>query len=428
MLTARRINTLDARSGPIPVAFAPHDPVAKPENAVRLTVVAPTYNEAANVRRLSDAVAAALEGCDYELLFVDDSSPDGTGEQVEDIGRSDPRVRLLRRTAERGLSHSVIDGFSSARGEIVACIDADLQHDPAILPAMLHSLTTGCDLVVGSRYVQNGRIQDWSWIRQLQSRIATNCARLLLGVELLDPMSGFFMMRRSDFLAIRSRLNGKGFKILLDIVAALKTATVREIPYTFRPRTAGESKLSSRVVMAYLEQLWQLSSLGSKVSLQFLKFVVVGGMGAVVNLVAMMLLIRWTGYRDWRASTAASTVAALHNYLWNNHWTFRDRRRSGHALFSGAFLYFAISAVAVASTALTYSGLLAFLFRSTVDISPFALLGVQLVAISVGTYFNYTLNKMFTWQHGPAAASMALAAPAEFPPLGERPARKRLAR
>jgi dolichol-phosphate mannosyltransferase len=238
---------------------------------MKLTVVSPTFNERENVPRLAEAVHAVLRACDYELLFVDDDSPDRTWERVEEIGRCNPRVRLLHRTGRRSLSQAVMDGFSNTRSEFLACIDADLQHDPKILVTMLAAMIDGCDLAVGSRYVEGGEVKDWGWSRRLQSRVATKLAHLLLGIKLSDPMSGFFMMRRRDFLLIRERLNGNGFKILLEVMAALRPAKICEIPYRFGPRTAGRSKLSSRVMIAFLYQLWRLSRVGLTVSGRFLK-------------------------------------------------------------------------------------------------------------------------------------------------------------
>ncbi len=223
-----------------------------------LSVVAPTFNETDNVESLVHEIGSALADIDYEVLIVDDDSPDMTWSHVEQMSLSDRRVRLLRRRAEPGLSASVIDGFHAAQGEIVACIDADLQHDPAILPAMLQALQSGCDMVVGSRYVAGGGIGRWNHFRAAGSWLATSLAQLVLGVELRDPMSGFFMMRHRDFERVRQRLNCGGFKILLEIVAHMHPRQLRELPYTFRPRGAGESKLSNRIIAAYACQLWRL--------------------------------------------------------------------------------------------------------------------------------------------------------------------------
>jgi dolichol-phosphate mannosyltransferase len=225
---------------------------------VELSVIAPTYNEAENLEPLIDEIGQALRGIEYEILICDDDSPDRTWARAEQIGRTNPRVRVIRRTKDRGLARAVVEGFASARGQAVACIDADLQHDPAILPKMLRQLRKGAQLVVASRYVAGGGTANWNWRRRFTSWVAGRLAEVTLGVKLHDPMSGYFLLWSSDFQDVRQSLNPDGFKILLEIAAHLRPAQVREVPYTFRLRQAGESKLSSRVVFAYILQLWRL--------------------------------------------------------------------------------------------------------------------------------------------------------------------------
>lgn len=224
---------------------------------MKLSVISPTYNEAENVGRLIAELEKALQSVDYEILISDDDSPDQTWARVQEIGRRNPRVRALRRTSNRGLGPSVVDGFSSATGDTLACIDADLQHDPRILPQMLKELENGADLVVATRYMPGGGAH-WGIIRRLGSWGCTKLAQVLLGVKLRDPLSGYFMMRREDFLRIRDRLNVRGFKILLEIAAQMHPRRLGEVPYTFGPRAQGESKLSNKIVLAYLSQVWLL--------------------------------------------------------------------------------------------------------------------------------------------------------------------------
>lgn len=225
---------------------------------MKLSIISPTYNEAENVGRLISELEKILHGMDYEILISDDNSPDRTWARVEEIGHRNPRVRALRRTCNRGLGPSVVDGFSAATGEAVACIDADLQHDPAILPNMLRELQSGSDLVVATRYMPGGGTANWGLIRRFGSWACTKLAQVLLGVNLRDPMSGYFMMRRDDFLKIRDGLNVRGFKILLEIAAHMRPRQLGEVPYTFGPRSIGESKLSNKIVLAYLSQVWRL--------------------------------------------------------------------------------------------------------------------------------------------------------------------------
>jgi dolichol-phosphate mannosyltransferase len=225
---------------------------------VRLSVISPTYNESGNVGPLIQALGEALKGIEYEIIISDDDSPDLTWFRVECISKEQNRVHALRRMRNRGLGPAVIDGFTVAHGGVVACIDADLQHDPSILPKMLAAVERGADLVVGTRYMPGGGTTNWNPIRRLGSWIATQMARVSLGVPLRDPMSGYFMLRRDDFVRASGRLNGRGFKILLEIVAHMKPRSLDEVPYTFRPRLAGESKLCTRVVFDYFYQLCSL--------------------------------------------------------------------------------------------------------------------------------------------------------------------------
>jgi dolichol-phosphate mannosyltransferase len=225
---------------------------------MKLSVISPTFNESENVGMLIAEIEKFLEGLDYEILISDDDSPDLTWARVQEIGRRNPRVRALRRTSNRGLGASVVDGFTSATGEVVACIDADLQHDPSLLPRMYKELMDGCSLIVATRYMPGGGTANWGAIRRFGSWGCTKLAQGVLGIRLRDPMSGYFMMRRDDFLRIRDRLNVRGFKILLEIVAHLRPSHLHELPYTFGPRAYGESKLTRGIVFAYLAQLWRL--------------------------------------------------------------------------------------------------------------------------------------------------------------------------
>src|SRR6266852_8971824 len=182
---------------------------------MELSVITPTFNEAENVPRLVQELKTALRGVDYEILVIDDNSPDGTWAIAEKLASSDARVRVIRRTRNQGLTPAVIGGFRAARGDAVACIDADLQHDPAVLPRMLEKLSNGCDVAVGSRYVEGGDLRQLNVIRQAESWIATKIAQIFLGVRLKDPMSGYFMVKRRDFAAVQAELSGSGFKVLL---------------------------------------------------------------------------------------------------------------------------------------------------------------------------------------------------------------------
>ncbi len=225
---------------------------------MKITVVCPTLNESENVPELIRELENVLAGIDYEIIIADDDSPDGTWAVAEQLGKSDPRIHVVRRQGPRSLGWSVIDAFTVARGDVLACMDADLQHDPAILPRMLQQLENGADLVVGSRYVAGGSSGQWRLQRKLESWLATRMAGWFTGVKIRDPMSGYFILRRADFLRVREQLDGRGFKILLEIASNMPQVRIVEVPFAFRKRRAGRSKLSRKVVLAYLAQLWRL--------------------------------------------------------------------------------------------------------------------------------------------------------------------------
>ena len=370
---------------------------------MKVTIVSPTYNEADSVPRLVHDVGTALSGIDYELVIADDDSPDGTWAIAQELADTNPRIRVLRRTTGRGLSRAVIEGFLSSSSNYVGVIDADLQHDPGILPHMIAALDAGAEIAVGSRYVDGGGTGSWNAVRRFQSWVATKLARTFLGVELTDPMSGYFILPRACFNRIYKQLDSSGFKILLEIIARLTPSRLEEVPYTFRTRIAGKSKLSSKVVLQYLGQLWRLSSVSRYMSVRFIKFAIVGASGTIVNLCAFLSFAALLGVRDWRISGLATLFANLTNYILNNAWTFVDRGHRGWSLLRGYASYLGFSLIGMSASTLTFAGL-SFAYRTLLDIaqgtkvSYIVALAFQLFGILTGTVFNYELNKRFTWR------------------------------
>jgi dolichol-phosphate mannosyltransferase len=268
---------------------------------------------------------------------------------------------------------------------------------------MLEELGRGSDVVVGSRYVVGGGTGDWNWFRRIESQTATALAKIVLGANLNDPMSGYFLMWRKDFARVQEQLNGKGFKILLEILAKLHPANIREVPYTFRSRTAGKSKLSSKVVFQYLGQLCQLSKIGRVYSERFLKFATVGSIGVGVNLLTMTLFLKLTGERGWQVSAAASLTANVNNYILNNYWTFSDRLHKGLGVVKGYFSYLLMTSIGLVITTSAYTILTSGLRQITLfrDAPPpfdwFTALFCQSLSIVFGMYLNYRLNTAITW-------------------------------
>ena len=273
---------------------------------MKLTIVCPTYNEAENIKPLIETITTALKYVDHEIILADDNSEDRTWEVGERLRADYPHLRVLRRRSNRGLTPAVIDGFLAARGEFVACLDADLQHDPAAMVDMMTALDNGCDIAIGSRYVSGGSVGNWKWSRRMMSWLATKLATVFVGAKMSDPMSGYFMLRKTDFLSVNEDLNARGFKILVELVAKLSPKVIKEVPITFRPRIAGKSKLSTKVAFQYLHQLWRLSWIGNVLPVRFLKFGLVGSSGVIINLLVMVGVMNLLNWRNWRASMAAT--------------------------------------------------------------------------------------------------------------------------
>src|SRR5580692_3612645 len=294
-----------------------------------LSIVVPTFNERDNVRELVARLDRCLEGVAWEIVFVDDDSRDGTLDTLRNVSRSDSRVRFLHRIGRRGLASAVVEGVLATSSPLVAVMDCDLQHDETLLPKMLATLNApDCDVVVASRYMESGSVGEWTKERVLVSRLATKLADYVLQTPLTDPMSGFFMMRRSAFDQVVRRLSTQGYKILLDILLSGRSLKVKEVPYTFRTRVHGESKLDLTAIIDYLALLID-KVVGHVIPLRFIMFASVGGVGLFVHLTVLALLNRFAGVSFIVANPCAAMVAMGFNFFLNNMLTYRDMRLRG---------------------------------------------------------------------------------------------------
>lgn len=327
--------------------MADRSPVLMELATPELSVVVPCYNERANVVPLIAKLDTALAGIVWEVIFVDDNSPDGTAAEVRLAAASDPRVRCIRRIGRRGLASAVIEGALSSSAEFIAVMDGDLQHDETRLPDMLAALRAGgTDLAVGSRHVEGGDNAGLAsrWRHRLSDG-GIRLAQAFLPVRLSDPMSGFFMLRRANFEALAPRLTGKGFKILLDLVmSAPARLKVLEIPCQFHPRLAGESKLDVLVLVQFAALLLDKAFAGY-LPLRFLSFCFVGLLGVLVHL-AVLSLARLTGDFSFAwAQIAATLVAMIFNFQLNNQITYRDQRLRGQRLWRGLVLFMMVCGI-----------------------------------------------------------------------------------
>ncbi|MGP0095312.1 MAG: glycosyltransferase family 2 protein [Xanthobacteraceae bacterium] len=326
-----------ARDGPVPAA---------PE----LTIVVPTFNERENVPLLVERLRQVLQDCAWEVIFVDDDSPDGTADVAKAIGVNDARVRCQRRIGRRGLSGACLEGMLASQARFVAVMDADLQHDERLLVSMLETLRGGAaELAVGTRYAPGGASEGFSTRRLQMSQFATQIARALLGVTLSDPMSGFFMVRRDVIERLAPKLSTQGFKLLLDmVVTAGGSVRIVELPYQFRERQRGESKLDARVAFDFVG-LVLAKATGDVVSLRFVFFSAVGLLGIMVHFVALAACIDWIGMRFTWAQTAATLLAIASNFVLNNAFTYRDQRLVGPAFFIGLARFYVVSIIGALS-------------------------------------------------------------------------------
>lgn len=355
-----------------------------------LTIVVPTYNERENVEELIEKVDAVMDGIDWEMVFVDDDSPDGTAELVFQINRDNPKVRGIKRIGRRGLSSACIEGICSSSAPYVAVMDADMQHDEGILPAMLQKLREeDLDLVVGSRFTSGGSTGDLPSTRVKMSKFATFLGTKLLRVQTTDPMSGFFMLRRSFFYDVVHNLSGKGFKILLDLFASAKDEVrFGEVAYNMRAREHGESKLDMVVLWEYLLLLLE-KSVGKLIPVRFIFFVMIGLFGSVIHLTILLLC-----YSLWEKSflfsqSAAVVVAMTVNFFFNNVFTYSDRRLRGAKAIRGLGIFY----LSCASGALINIMIASYLFDRSIPVAIAGLLGA-----GVGAVWNYTLSTQFAWK------------------------------
>lgn len=322
-----------------------------------LTVVVPTYNERGNIRPLVALLEKALETINWEVVFVDDDSPDGTAREVRALARENPRVRVLHRIGRRGLSGACIEGFLSSIAPIIAVIDADLQHDETLLGPMFAALSQDrdLDLVVGSRNVEDGSAgSGLTAMRKWGSDRANGLARRLLGITVTDPMSGFFMLRRTSFNEIALDLQKQGFKILADMLSASRGRwKVREMPYTFRERHSGTSKMDSTTTVEFLGLLISRLS-GGLLPIRFVLFLMVGLSGVVVQLVSVRLALTVPGVTFFWAQIVGVFIAMTTNFILNNKVTYHDRTLRGREFFRGLLSFYlvcSLGAVANVGTA-----------------------------------------------------------------------------
>jgi dolichol-phosphate mannosyltransferase len=366
-----------------PVSYAPHHGYA-------LAVIVPTYNEADNVAGIVASLDVALEGISSEIIFVDDWSADGTADRIAMLAVDRPDIRVVRRFGRNGLSSAVIEGMMATMAPVVAVIDGDGQHDERLLPRLYAQVAEGrADVAIGSRYCANGSTGEWNSLRLRASQWATRLSRLVLQSPVQDPMSGFFAVRRDKVEALLPHMSSRGFKILFDLLTSSpEPLRAVELPFQFRTRVAGESKLGTGVIVDYLVTI--ADRLIRKVMpSRVVMFGAVGAVGLGVHLLMLNALLGLTQLRFAAAQAVAVTVAIAFNFLGNNAVTFRDRRLRGVRLLGGLLSFYAVCGLG----ALANVGIGAELFA---EHHRWWVSGVA--GAIVGSLWNFAAATLVTWR------------------------------
>ncbi len=356
----------------------------------KLAVIIPTFRERDNLAIVVERLKKLLADDEWEIVFVDDDSQDGSLEEFLRLSGENSRVRFLRRIGRRGLSSACMEGMCSTGADFLAVMDADLQHDESILPKMVGILreNPSVDLVVGTRYSGEGGVGNWAKSRQMISKFATWIEKSLMRTPLSDPMSGFFVLRREVFEDSARRVTGKGFKILLDLVlSSPRPLQIREVSYTFRPREHGESKLDIIVGLEFLLLLAE-KMFGHLVPIRFFLYGLVGLSGLILHLLILGLLHSGMGWQFSAAQWTATAIAMISNFLVNNTLTYRQQRLKGAALLPGAAIY----AIICCFGAIANVQVADFLYETKI---PWWFAGT--VGAGIGAVWNYAVSSQIVW-------------------------------
>jgi dolichol-phosphate mannosyltransferase len=354
-----------------------------------VSVIVPTFDERENLVELTTRIQSCLQDVAWEIIYVDDDSPDRTADLARELANKDSRIRCLQRIGRRGLSSACVEGMLASSAPYLAVIDGDLQHDERLLPQMLAELKQGdVDMVVGSRYMPGGGTGDWQTKRVRLSKIGSRFSRMLVPETLTDPLSGFFMMRRSVFEGAMRKLSTIGTKILTDLFASSpQPLRFKELPYSFRLRQAGTSKLDSLTAWEYAMLLLD-KLVGHIIPVRFIAFCLVGGLGVGVHLSILTLLFQFSRGGFFAAQAIATVCTMTFNFAVNNVLTYRDKRLRGIRWLRG-WLSFNL---ACSLGAFMNVGLATYLNGLTGSRYLAALAG-----IIVGAVWNYAVTQRVTW-------------------------------
>jgi len=356
-----------------------------------LSIVVPTFNERENIIPIIESVENAIDNMRWEIIFVDDDSPDGTSDFIKEYSKNDDRIRCIRRVNRRGLTSAAIEGILSSNANCVAVMDADLQHDEGLLQSMYQLIVNEeADIVIGSRYMNGGSTgKGLNKYRLFISKVASQLGKLILKVDISDPMSGYFMLKREKFEQHMAKLSGQGFKILLDIMSSVPgSISVRELPYVMRQRNTGDSKLDVMVMSEYYQLLLD-KLIGKYIPVRFIMFASVGLLGVFVHMGFLFLMYKVLQQNFIVSQLLATIIAMTSNFYINNQFTYRDMRLTGKYLVYGLLTFY----LACSLGAFINVGVSDFMFNNGLNWLVSGVIGAF-----IGSVWNYAMTSTFTWK------------------------------
>ncbi|MGY8815793.1 MAG: glycosyltransferase [Gammaproteobacteria bacterium] len=357
--------------------------------STELSIIVPTFNERENIQPFVNAIKNVLKNINWELIFVDDDSPDGTSSLVRELANNDNRIRCIQRIRRRGLSSACVEGILASSSKYLCIMDADMQHDESLIPKIyLLLLNENLDMVIASRYISHGSTGTLPGLRRIISLVATKISQKVLKVNVTDPMSGFFMVNREFFEKIKYRISGRGFKILLDfIVSSREPVKFKELPYTMRSRTRGDSKLNFLVVWDFFILVLN-RFLGEILPYRFISFMTVAFSGLILHLLILWIMYDISNLNFTLSQSVATFIAMTTNYIFNNIFTYHDNKKSGNYFWRGLLSFYLVCMLgAIVNVALATE-----LFQRSV---PWILSGI--FGALAGAIWNFTVSSIFVW-------------------------------
>lgn len=355
-----------------------------------LSIIVPTFNEVSNIRPLYDAIENALKGVDWEIVYVDDDSTDGTLEKLTSLCQEKDNVRRIHRISRRGLSSAAVEGFLATTSPYMAVIDGDLQHDETKLPEMLAHLRSGqYDLALGSRYVKDGGFGNWNASRIKASQFATKMGKLITSQTISDPMSGFFMLTRETLDKSVRKLSLQGYKLLLDIITSHpEKMRIKDVAFQFRARQHGDSKLDSMVMMEFVIMLLEKITRGI-IPARFILFSAVGASGVLIHFAILYGLLNPEQTNFTFAQACATFAAMTSNFFINNWLTYFDKRLRGFSMIKGLLTFYAVCGLG----SIANIGVASFVFEN-----DYAWYISGLAGALIGTVWNYAATSVLAWR------------------------------